>query len=276
MIFFIFEANLKKLTMESINNQLNTLFDEWKESLIQEYGNQQEVFFTRDGLMYNNNMSIEDTDLAWKESDKRIMFILKDQPSVESDDDARLWIRTTVMDNVKGQKQKEANRTLKTKFLRIITRLFWGLYNSNKEWLCWFDEAKTEDIISLVNNVPFAFVESKKLQGKPEIKDKELSEHLSKFGAFLQREIDILNPNFIVCMGQPIYDFVLKFFKEKGCVTKVYRNLHVYEAEKENEKVTILYSGHPSSRSSEQAIYDGAMEWYRYYIDPNYAKLCNK
>ena len=68
----------------------------------------------------------------------------------------------------------------------------------------------------------------------------------------------------------------LKFFKEKGCVTKVYRNLHVYEAEKENEKVTILYSGHPSSRSSEQAIYDGAMEWYRYYIDPNYAKLCNK
>ena len=262
--------------MESINNLLNTLFDEWKESLIQEYGNQQEVFFTRDGLMYNNNMSIEASDLAWKNSDKRIMFILKDQPSVESDDDARLWVRTTVMDNVKEQKQKEANRTLKTKFLRIITRLFWGLYNSNKEWLCWFDEAKTEDIISLVNKVPFAFVESKKLQGKPEIKDKELSEHLSKFGAFLQREIDILNPNFIVCMGQPIYDFVLNFFKEKGYVTKVYRNLHVYEAEKENEKVTILYSGHPSSRSSEQAIYDGAMEWYRYYIDPNYAKLCNK
>ena len=132
MNFFYLCSELKKLTVESINNLLNTLFDEWKESLIQEYGNQQEVFFTRDGLMYNNNMSIEASDLAWKNSDKRIMFILKDQPSVESDDDARLWIRTTVMDNVKGQKQKEANRTLKTKFLRIITRLFWGLYNSNR------------------------------------------------------------------------------------------------------------------------------------------------
>ena len=115
--------------MESINNLLNTLFDEWKESLIQEYGNQQEVFFTRDGLMYNNNMSIEASDLAWKNSDKRIMFILKDQPSVESDDDARLWIRTTVMDNVNALKQKEDNRNLKTKFLRIIARLFWGVYN---------------------------------------------------------------------------------------------------------------------------------------------------
>lgn len=259
----------------NINSKLNDLFKDWKKSLITEYGNLQPVFFTADGLMYKNNISIEETDLTWQKLDKRIMFVLKDQPSVGSDDDARLWLRTTIYDNDKSIELKDRNRSLQTKFLRIIARLFWGLYNAKKDNLCWYDEPQSEAIVDLFNTIPFAFIESKKIQGGPKISDKNLCDHLTKnvYREYLQREIDILDPNIIVCMGQPVYDSVLEIFKGKGLVKKVFQNLHTYESPKGN--IIILYSGHPSSRASERSLYDGAIEWYRYFIDTDYANLCN-
>lgn len=256
--------------MTDLNVELNNLFEEWKTSLKEENGD--DIFFTRDGLVYKNDQTIEETDHRWKNSEKRIMFILKDQPSVGADDDARMWLRSSVMDTEKNAKQKEYNRALKSVFLRNIARLFWGLYYSNKDWLCWFDEAKIEDLTKIVNEEPFAFVESKKIQGGTCITDKELTEHLRNYSHFLSREIDILNPNIVVCMGQPVFDSVLKIFEGKGIVTKKFKNIYVYDEGKSN--VVILYAGHPSSPCSERELYDGAMEWYRYYIDPQYAKDC--
>lgn len=78
----------------------------------------------------------------------------------------------------------------------------------------------------------------------------------------LNEEIEILNPNIIVCMGQPIFDFVLKMYSatEENLVAE--KNIHYIPSCKK----VIIYAAHPSGRDSYQNHYEGVMHWYRQFL----------
>ena len=64
----------------------------------------------------------------------------------------------------------------------------------------------------LLNEVPFAYVEAKKLAGGKKCDDAVLTQTLKKDGRLLAREIDILRPNIIVCCDTHgiIFDSVVR------------------------------------------------------------------
>ena len=79
--------------METINQQLNALFEKWKEASLNngEKNNEFGVIFTTDGLVYKNDRSI-DVEEQWNSSKRKVLFILKDQPTQYADD-VRFWLR---------------------------------------------------------------------------------------------------------------------------------------------------------------------------------------
>lgn len=141
------------------------------------------------------------------------MFIVKDNPADWSDD-VRLWLRDTVDDEAKHRKVKENNRKIAPQLIHRIANLFWGLTKAkaDAENLWWYGEVEQhkDDVREFFNTHPFALVESKKQPGGPKIDDKTLSAYLSKYSDLLMREIDILNPNVIVCMGDLFMTLYLK------------------------------------------------------------------
>lgn len=68
------------------NDQLNELFDNWKiesakNNEPREKTEEAKVIFTEDGIMEKSDDLKINVEEAWHNSEKRIMFILKDQPS---------------------------------------------------------------------------------------------------------------------------------------------------------------------------------------------------
>lgn len=251
--------------MKDYNLQLNCLFDEWikrSEENGERYAeyNPNEILFTKDGLVYKNGIDTHQTDADWQMSDKRIMFIVKDQNTNDSDY-VRLWLKDTVNDTQRHRQNKEKNRMLCNVFLHKIANLFWGLSKADADNDWWYDEVNQhkEDVRDFFNACPFALVEAKKQPGGPTIDNNALKNNLSIYGDLLLREIDILAPNIIVCMGHPIYGFVLKeFAKLHGNLKKHHKNIHTTE-----DGITIIYAGHPSARGSFKDHYEGVMWHYR-------------
>ena len=85
--------------MGKYDNQLESLFNDWiKASKKDEYCERRDInnniIFTYDGLMYKPDLSIDVED-EWEKENKRIMFLLKDQPSDWSDD-ARKMVKKII------------------------------------------------------------------------------------------------------------------------------------------------------------------------------------
>lgn len=76
------------------NERLNALFEVWKKES-EKYNEQREatdeanIIFTEDGILEKGDKYAIDVEAAWHNSAKRILFILKDQPT-EWSNDARL------------------------------------------------------------------------------------------------------------------------------------------------------------------------------------------
>ena len=95
--------------MGKYDNQLESLFSDWiKASKKDEYHERRDIndniIFTYDGLMYTPDLSIDVED-DWEKENKRIMFLLKDQPSDWSDD-ARKWLKDYPDDKEETKKGK--------------------------------------------------------------------------------------------------------------------------------------------------------------------------
>ena len=177
------------------NNLLDELFSRWMLGLSEE----QQSLFCKDGLMVKADQPSEFVDEKWETSQRRVMFLLKDKNTPDGDD-TRLWLI--------DQKNGEHNRRLsggnvgKTGFLPNIARLFYGLLNTNASHRVTFDEVKKtkkEEVKRIWNVEPFAFIETKKLAGYSSVSHKEMQMALERDEAFLKEEIDILQPNIIVC-----------------------------------------------------------------------------
>ena len=73
--------------MEEYNLRLDKeVFPKWKAELKEKeeaplLDTNREPIFTCDGIMWKNNVSKEELYNSWEKSDRRILFLLKDQPS---------------------------------------------------------------------------------------------------------------------------------------------------------------------------------------------------
>ena len=259
--------------MIGYNNLLNTLFDEWIEESERngeprDNTENHNIIFTKDGLIEKNDPS-KDIEKAWGQSDKKIMFLLKDQPS-EYCDDARLWLKDLATDNEKAKSKKEGNRSLRPKFVHNLANLLWGLYNATAVNDCWLGESTHEKVQKTFNTMPFAFVESKKQGGKASIDSTTLRTYLDRYGHLLKREIEILNPNIIVCTNEDIYDFVLNLYPKNELIGfgKGHNSIRYHL----KSSTIILCSYHPSAIMSAENFYEGVMFHYRAFLHSNYAK----
>ncbi|MBQ6305932.1 MAG: hypothetical protein IJK78_05155 [Bacteroidales bacterium] len=236
------------------NELLNTLFDLWEKS----YDENDREKFCRDGLMLKFNDSIN-VDELWEKSPRRILFLLKDNP--DGKHDTRLWL----IDNNNGNK----NRNLKTQFIKKIAQAFFGLI------YCKYDNTgrinnnvvNSHDMIDVVkktwNELPFAFVEAKKVAGGKTVSESQLKKALQRDAVFINEEFGILRPNVIVCCdstGDALFDFVTTEFlnsKEKpqeyggnyilenGYVVP---NLKTHLRYYTSNKTVVIKSYHPSAR----------------------------
>lgn len=202
---------------ESYNGRLNELFKEWKASCSE--SDRAEDRFCEDGLTlkYKDEESGYDINSEWERAARRIMFIVKDCPDGWEYDTRRLLVGYP--DNGASRINAERTRNLKGGFFKNIAVMLYGLYNMT-------EENKGDELNdgagdigrlkTLFNEVPFAYVEAKKLAGGKTCDDAVLTQTLEKDGRLLAREIDILRPNIIVCCDTNciIFDSVVRnYFK---------------------------------------------------------------
>jgi hypothetical protein len=239
----------------NINEKLDELFLRWKEKSEQTEQNRESSSFCEDGLMYKYGHEKNYVDKLWVKSQKRIMFFLKD--AKEQSGDSRLWLYEEGTDH-------RNNRNLKPKLMKVLAYWLYGFTTVKEGKIEELEAISHEQLVECFNQVPFAFVESKKQSGKPSISKTVLTEYIDRYKDFLIEQIDILNPNIIVCCGEPQYKFVLnKIYIGSEQIDK---NLFYNKA----KQTLIFYSYHPSYYRREwkkpETFYKDLMSKYKLFL----------
>lgn len=281
------EQFISKQLNESLNGELNNLFERWKDSYQDENINDK---FCLDGLVvkYKNEESGYDINQKWLESKRKIMFILKDCPDGWSYDARRLLVGSQNDDKSLKNAIKTRNLKGRTGFFKNIALLLYGLYNLTKE-----NKGKEEikdiksvgnrnKIIEAFNEIPFAYVESKKVAGTCQCPPSLLNKTLENDGKFLAEEIGILKPNIIVCFdgNGDIFNNVVKnyfnglipddecrwdyeYVTDKGVDCKFRCRLYYYL----KENVLLFDSYHPTRLGKEEwKIYEKVISPFRQFF----------
>ena len=258
------EQYCQKQLNKSYNGKLNELFKEWKASYPE--SDRAEDRFCEDGLIlkYKDEGSGYDINGEWERAARRIMFIVKDCPDGWGYDARRLLVGYP--DNEASRINAEKTRNLKGGFFKNIAKMLYGLYNMTEENKGKELNDGAEDISRLkilLNEVPFAYVEAKKLAGGKKCDDAVLTQTLKKDGQLLAREIDILRPNIIVCCDTHgiIFDSVVRNYfngivpdDDHRWVYKYGESPYDFECRLyyyEDEGVLLFNSYHPTSLGKE-------------------------
>ena len=235
--------------MGSLNVALDKLFDEWKSTY--------DSSFVADGLMLKCDDTI-DVENLWLQSNRRIAFLLKDQnqgTGTHWDDDARLWLRID-----------SRTQQLERRIFHNIANLFYGLSNASAEDYAqfWYGELDFDKVRSHFDHYPFAYIECKKTPGGPNLKDSELQTYLQRDRRFLIRELEILNPNIIVCCSGKIFGFIIDIFGESNLREYGINGNLRYSAERHT---VIMYCEHPAKRfMNAGGWYDITMDLFRNFL----------
>lgn len=251
------------------NKKLDILFEKWKI----ESGKNGHTGFCADGLMFRGGKG-KDDNYVWREpgdennlwlnAPKRILFLLKDTNGNPNDDNREFYPGG-------NGKIDLANRN--------IAYWFYGLLNFNEE-----KDAPDFDSLDFKNDVyptfdsmPYAFVNCKKESGGSTISDGVLREHIELYTKYIKEEIEILDPDIIVCGGG---SSIIKNFVIKKIYTDVDPINNWIYYDKKNNKV-IIDSYHPSYFQIEggsNTIYTKMMESYKAFLAkyPNFRKSCRK
>lgn len=281
------EQFISKQLNESLNGELNNLFERWKDSYQDENINDK---FCLDGLVvkYKNEESGYDINQKWLESKRKIMFILKDCPDGWSYDARRLLVGSQNDDKSLKNAIKTRNLKGRTGFFKNIALLLYGLYNLTEE-----NKGKEEikdiksvgnrnKIVEAFNEIPFAYVESKKVAGTCQCPPSLLNKTLENDGKFLAEEIGILKPNIIVCFdgNGDIFNNVVKnyfnglipddecrwdyeYVTDKGVDCKFRCRLYYYL----KENVLLFDSYHPTRLGKEEwKIYEKVISPFRQFF----------
>ena len=239
------EEYYQKQLNESYNGRLNELFEEWKASCSE--SDRAADRFCEDGLT-----------LKYKDVESGYDINAKDCPDEWGYDTRRLLVGYP--DNEASRINAEKTRNLKGGFFKNIAKMLYGLYNMTEENKGKELNDGAEDtgrLKTLFNEVPFAYVEAKKLAGGKTCNDAVLARTL------LAREIDILRPNIIVCCDTHgiIFDSVVRNYfngivpdDDHRWVYKYSESPYDFECRLyyyEDEGVLLFNSYHPTSLGKE-------------------------
>ena len=232
--------------MKDYNRHLDELFKKWE---AQSIANGDGVI-SKDGLMRKRDADVNE---LWKQSPKRVMFLLKDQPN-GGGDDTRNWLVLSD-DNPNAKRNREASSI----FLKRLALLLYGFtYNMTDYW-----SVDEKEAVKCFNEVPFAFVEAKKQSGDTSVKDDVMDMYIDRYKDFLLEEIAVLESNIIVCCGKPQYNFALNVLYKKEDLECIDQN--VYYDKRKN--VLVIYSPHPSVMFCSHAdFYAGVMWHYEQFL----------
>lgn len=210
---------------EELNAALDILQCIWEQRMI-ENGRKH---YTIDGIINSGKKE-------WSSLDNKVVFLLKDQNQGGTgerwDDDVKKW-------NLKG----------KGKFFPNIKKIVWGLSHPQKDYENdIYKNPETKKLMKAQIDAfaaiqPFALLECKKEPGYNSVEDSVIKENLQNFGNLLKEEIRLLNPHYLLCSSQTIYEFALDMYngigKEEGG--------GFYD---ETTDTLIIHCSHPSARNT--------------------------
>lgn len=245
------------------NKKLDELFLEWG-TVSKKLGLNG---FCADGLMYRgieNKPSYNkegklcrsrrsgDEDKLWKDSAKKIVFLMKDTNG-NPDNDYREWYG------------RGDNPIITHRFFKNIALWLTGLsfFDENGKYLPFAEVNIGEKYTSSFDNLPFAFVNCKKESGTSSISNSELLSYVATYGDYLKKEIEILNPQIIVCGGGS--GTVLKIAKEIIYPELEFEQINwgYYNAK---NNIVLINSYHPSARVSNEKMYVRVMDGFNEII----------
>ncbi|MBR7035293.1 MAG: hypothetical protein IKI25_06010 [Bacteroidales bacterium] len=260
----------KKKNKETVNQQLNKLFSKWKEKR-----HYDDSVFVSDGLVYKNapwKMEKEEElagtktdveiDKLWKESPLRIVFLLKDTPDTWGDD-IRQWMILDTKESAQCR-NLSGGRVGRTGFLPNIAKILFGIRYIKELKYDNFEDFKkkyTERIVKSWSKLPFAFVETKKIAGNPNVSIKEIQEFLKNDGEFLMQELDYLQPNVIICTCDPQFDFITTKYLANEVIDESDKKVYKYPYDPYFEcclwyyherNTAVVKSYHPTNRGKIQ------------------------
>ena len=260
---------MSKKEQKSFNEELDKLFEQWiakseEENDPREKGTGR-VIFTRDGLLEKNDPSI-DVYQDWVNASRRILFLLKDQPTKWCDD-ARLWLKD-LGEAEQHAEIKKRNRELGTGFLKNIANIFYGLSNATTENNCDFNQLLHDDVALCFNTRPFGILETKKQGGGSSLGNTELNRCLYTYESFIVRQLEIMQPNICVSTSWIITSFLKK---QAGSVVSFpgHKGMFYVKA----SKTLYLTSYHPSARNAYADFYERVMNDFRCFLRSEYAKV---
>ena len=250
---------------ESYNKKLNELFEKWENQSKENEHTQ----FCRDGLMYKGDVSDEinnlkspgNEDELWHNAHKRVLFLFKDlnNKGCSVTHDIREWNCHSKGENLTSQ------------FDKHIAYWLYGLLNVDENGVApEFDTLTVEQITDFFDQTPFARINCKKEAGVETVKPKELQKHIELYKDFINNQIEILNPDIIVCGGTR-----KSFFYGSGNIYEPFQyisdNGWIYY--NEPLKKLIIASYHPA-RKSYRDVYTTMMAAYKEFIDkyPDFLK----
>lgn len=251
------------------------------EALHKEWQGRLGTTYTKDGVMYHEGESEEQTIEKWFASPKRIAIVLKDQHQFEGtwDEDIRYWLKDRPSDTAQTIADvKERNRNLKPPILngkpkkmtilKPIAYIIYGLMNIDKEhgWTLYDVQAYHEMAKETFNTKPFAFVECKKYPGGPTCSDSILQQHINTYGDLLKKELELLNPNMIVCTSHIIYNYVKGMYPADEITEFGDDPRYGKIAFHEKTGTLIFNSFHPSARKSYEYKYEYVLYHYRKFL----------
>ena len=258
--------------MENYNEKLNVLFEKWEEKS-KENGH---TGFCADGLMFRGEnwekeveqkmyygKSAGEENNLWLNAKKRILFLLKD-----TNDNPDCDIR---------EFRPGASGSIRLHYENIAYWLF-GLLSLNENKIAPDFESIDfwSDVFPVFDTMPFAIVNCKKASGGSTILNETLSEHIEHYADFIKKEIEILDPDIIVCGGG---SSIIKDFVKEKIYTDIEKiddsNNWIYYSKKNNKVVIDSY--HPSYwriEGGSKTIYERMMSKYKEFIDkyPHFLK----
>jgi len=262
------------------NKLLDSLFERWEESLLDD----QKKLFCKDGLVLKYGKPDTFVDDEWEKSKRRIVFLLKDKNTPDGDD-----IRRWLIDEKNGAfcRNLSGGNVGKTGFLPNIARILYGLTEGDCQGFSEIKNKKSE-IKSVWNTYPFALIEAKKIAGYSSVSSEQVRNALTIDEKFLKEELDILNPNIIICCDaedsqfefitqkylsgeQPIiYDYRYPFWDEKEQVNFYNPSItwHCCLWYYPNKNIVVIKSFHPSrlGKTGDWVVYERVVSAFRTFI----------
>ncbi len=273
---------------KTINQQLNILFNNWKNA--RHYDDSK---FVSDGLVYKKapwkmekeeeiagTKSDTEIDMLWKESPLRIVFLLKDTPDTWGDD-IRQWMILDTEESAQAR-NLSGGRIGRTGFLPNIAKMLFGIrYIKELKYKDFtdFEMKYKERIVKAWNELPFAFVETKKIAGKPQVSINEIQEFLENDGEFLEQELDCLQPNVIICTCDPQFDFITTKYLANEMIDENDKIVYKYPCDPyfdcclwyyRERNIVVVKSYHPTNRGKRQwTIFERVVSPFRKLLGDN-------